>query len=105
MWRHFSTDLEELARRCIAESFCREEFEIVGTRAGGGSIAFPVRLKVSGRLAWVKPAVAAGDNARTAAHEKIVADLAQEFGFPVAPVMLSRMTQGHGLPSIVALSF
>jgi hypothetical protein len=104
-FRNFPADIEDLAKQCAADPLCTEEFEIIGTRAGGGSIAFPVRLKASGRLAWVKPAVAAGDNARTAAHEKIVADLAYALGFAIAPVALSRMTKGHGLPPIVALSF
>ncbi len=104
-FRNFPANVDELAARCSANLICTEEFEIIGNHAGGGSIAFPVRLKGSGLLAWVKPAVAAGDNARTAAHEKIVADFAHALGFPVAPVMLSRMTKGHGLPLIVALSF
>lgn len=103
--RKFSADVDDLAKQCVSEPLCKEEFEIIGTRAGGGSIAFPVRLKGSGKLAWVKPAVAAGDNARTAAHEKIVADLALALDCPVAPVALSRQTKGHGLPTIVALSF
>jgi hypothetical protein len=97
--------MEDVAAICAADIFCKDEFEIVGNRAGGGSIAFPVRLKDSGLLAWVKPAVAAGGNERTAAHEKIVADLGHKLRFPVAPVMLSDKTKGHGLPDVVALSF
>ena len=103
MFRYFSKDTEALAHAC-EELFCNEEFEIIGNRVGGGSIAFPVRLN-SGALAWVKPAVAAGGNERTAAHEKIVADLAHKLGFAVAPAMLSRQIKGHGLPQVVALSF
>jgi hypothetical protein len=103
--RNFTADVEEMAKEYAADVFCDEEFEIIGGRAGGGSIAFPVRLKTSGRLAWVKPAVAAGQNARTAAHEKIVADVGYALGFPVAPVALNERTKGHGLPEVVALSF
>jgi hypothetical protein len=105
MWRFFATDVEAHARVCREGLFCEEQFEIIGTRAGGGSIAFPVKLKTSGRLTWVKPAVAAGDNALTSAHEKIAADIGHALGLPVAPTLLSKQTKGHGLPEIVALSF
>ena len=44
-------------------------------------------------------------HALTAAHEKIAADLGHALGLPVAPVLLSKQTKGHGLPNIVALSF
>ncbi len=104
-FRNFPTFADDLASRCDGELECTEEFEITGNRAGGGSIAFPVRLKATGHKAWVKPAVAAAGNERTAAHERIVASLAYTLRFPVAPVMLSRHTRGHGLPEVVALSF
>jgi hypothetical protein len=104
MWRDFSNDVENNAAICASELFCDEEFEIIGSRAGGGSVAYPVRLKTSGRLAWAKPA-SVGGNEKTAAHEKIVADVGYKLKFPIAPVLLSKQTKAHGLPEIVALSF
>jgi hypothetical protein len=106
-YRKFPQNVEDLAKRCAAGLLCPEEFDITGGRLGGGSVAFPVQVKGPFCAAWVKPAVAAGDNATTAAHEKIVADVAHALGFPVAPVMLSTKTQGKSvpLPNTVALSF
>jgi hypothetical protein len=105
MWRRFSAEVEDFAKTYAADLRCHGRFTIDGDRRGGGSIAFPVTLVNSKRRAFVKPAVAAGDNARTAAHEKIAADLGYALGLPVAPVILSNETHGHGLPTTVALSF
>lgn len=107
MLKNFPAQSEALAKRCASDLFCTEEFDVAGGRAGGGSGAFPVKVNGFVPPAWVKPASDAGDNARTAAHEKIVADIACALGFPVAPVMLSTMTKGKPvpLPGTVALSF
>ena len=102
MWRRFSSHIEDTARKLAGDLFSTEKFMIVGNRQGGGSIAFPVTLSSSGLRAFVKPAVAAGNNARTAANEKIAADLGYALGLPIAPPILSRETKGHGLPPTVA---
>jgi hypothetical protein len=105
--RNFPANSEALAKRCASELFCVEDFDVAGGRAGGGSGAFPVKVNGFVPPAWVKPAAAVGDNTRTAAHEKIVADIACALTFPVAPVMLSTLTKGKPvpLPDTVALSF
>ncbi len=105
MWRRFSSEVEGFAKTYATDLLSNERFTIDGNRRGSGSIAFPVTLVDSKRQAFVKPAVAAGDNARTAAHEKIAADLGHALSLPIAPAVLSRETKGHGLPPAVALSF
>jgi hypothetical protein len=114
MWkaRDFPQSSEETATRCNGDVLCADGFEITGARRGGGSGAYPVKVTGPSCTAWAKPTTDGGANARAAAHEKIVADLAFKLGFPVAPVMLSRLTkdkkfQGNpvSLPKVVALSF
>ena len=108
-FRNFPENSIDTLKRCT-ELLCAEEFEITGDRRGGASGSYPV--KVEGRTGWVKPANTDAANAGTAAHEKIVADLAYALGFPVAPAMLTRGTKDKKfsgnpvpLPTVAVISF
>ena len=105
-FRNFEPDIEKVAAECRANCFTKEPFDIVdATRQGGATGALSVLMKHSGLTAWAKPEGTANNLLRDVAHEKIGSDLGFDLKLPVAPVAISRETNGKNLHSTVALSY
>ena len=106
MWRSFSPEIDGWADQCANGLLDENAFDLDGQAVGGGTSAVPIIMRQSNRRAHAKPARVGGDGTAVAC-EKIASDLAFRLGLPLAPVLLSRQTDGKAiqLPGIVALSF
>lgn len=84
---------------------CTEGFDVIGSKAGGGTGAVPIKFKAANSTAWLKPWQAKGARLADVAHERIAFRLGHFLSLPVSPVAIAKNSADANLPPWVALSY